>query len=388
MMAIWSQLTESWAGVYLQVAATILVFALGFPLIVEQISISEDLRRIVHRHNRMAEWLLPLLFALATLITLCFVWFLHPVAIDFAKQDQAVLNNASNPNNNLIASLFITLIVLTPAIILRVFQVSYRRNEILSSLKQKCDRHIEEGFLDHLALEDIQYLGELGKTRGEKIQVLEILEQLAYKMQTCAYYQGRGLENIIKAIEFTLQKDTDSDSFARGVLILQHIIENISKSKFDSSYDVGLVLKTLGRLGVIAFTIDSERSARKIVETIQFISRTPDGGFLEAALALFELGVTALEHGQFLVAVEALNKLEAMTCQKEPVNVVNSSTYLGLVAHFWARGDSARQRALSGLKGIKFSPSRSKCLKSAQQSFFGTARFTTADLLSKMIAEL
>jgi hypothetical protein len=260
---------------------------------------------------------------------------------------------------------------------------------LLRNLKRKCERRIlRDGTPDEEVLDDIRYLGEQGKAGIEKTQVLEILEQLAFFAQTHEHYQGNGLEDIIKAIEFTLQKNTDDDSFVRGGEALQNIVEKMPKSILDSSSDVWSIIRTLGRLGIVAFTMNSERSARKIVETIHFISRAPDGAFIEATLSLSDLGVAALEHGQFLIAVEALNKLEAMTCQREPADAANSAAYLGLVAHFWSKGGSARRRALSGLKGIKFSPSRSKCLKSAQQSFYGTARFTTADLLSKMTAKL
>jgi len=53
-----SYLTESWAGVYLQIAVTVLVFAFGIPLIVEQISLSDDLRQIIHRHRSPTIWFL------------------------------------------------------------------------------------------------------------------------------------------------------------------------------------------------------------------------------------------------------------------------------------------------------------------------------------------
>jgi hypothetical protein len=256
-------------------------------------------------------------------------------------------------------------------------------------LTQKCNQHIRSsGFPDVQVLYDIQYFGGQGNSSGEKMQVLEIFERLAYKVQSQEGYHGNGLEDIIQVIELTIQKDTDAVSFVQGISTLKHILDYEPKSSVDSSTDTGTVLRALQRLGTIAITMDSERPTRKILETVESISRSPNDAFSEAALALFELGAASLEYGRFLVAVETLSRFEAMICRKEPVNAANSAAYLGLVAHFWARGGSARQRALSGLKGIKFSPSRPKCLKSAQQSFYGTARFTTADLLSKMIAEL
>ena len=120
----------------------------------------------------------------------------------------------------------------------------------------------------------------------------------------------------------------------------------------------------------------------------RILSRAPNGAFKWASLALSDLGITALEHKHFFVAAAALNKLEAITHPKERLDATTSPAYLGLIAHFWVREGSARQRALSGLKGVRFRPSRWKCLISAQEFFYRTARFNTADLLSEMIAAL
>jgi hypothetical protein len=382
-------LDQGWPLAYVQVAVTILLFGVGIPSLVLQTIASEDLRGIVRRHSRFLKWgyISIIVVMLITLVSVGIIVHCDTLGLSFLAVFRSIINALRLIFNiNQLADVIITLIT---AGLVGGWSLRYRRDSLLNNLKGKCEKHIRrDGIPDEQVLEDIRYLGEQGKARGEKTRVLEILEQLAYKVQADKHYQGKGLEDIIKAIEFTVQKDADVDSFTRGVLTLKHIVEKMPKSELDSSSDVGLVLRALQRLGAIVFTIDNEQSARKITEAIQFVSRAPDGAFSEAALALSELGVAALENGRFLVAVETLSKLEAMTSRKEPVDAANSSAYLGLIAHFWAREGSARQRALSSLKNVKFTPSRSKCLRGAQESFFRTARFTTADLLSKMIAAL
>jgi hypothetical protein len=263
----------------------------------------------------------------------------------------------------------------------------HRRDKMLNLLKRNCERRIWwKGIPDDQVIEDIRYLGEQGKTRGEKIQALEILEKLTAKVQAHKRYQGNGLEGIIEAIESIIRPETDADSFMKGIFILKSIAEKSQNSEHKSLADRDWVLRALQRLGNISCAMDNKQPARIILDAIEFVSRAPNSAFAEATLGLFDLGIAALEYDNFLIAAAALNKLEAMTWPKEPLDAAHSSAYLGLIAHFWVREGSGRQRALSGLKGVRFRPSRRKCLISAQEFFYRTARFNTADLLSKMIA--
>jgi hypothetical protein len=375
---------QGWPLAYFQVAVSILIFGVGLPSLVLQAIVPEDLREVVYRHFRLLRWSYFLFIPLMTLIVMIFVWIIHPC-------DNTQLIHPGFWSKYNLSGLDEIIITFSVSLLLLGWwlQVLYRRDRLINQLMERCKQRIQKKKnIEAQILDDIRYLGEKGKARGSKFRILEIFERLAYKVQSQEGYHGNELEDIIQVIEFTIQKDTDAVSFVQGISTLKHILDYEPKSSVDSSTDTGTALRALQRLGAIAITMDNERPTRKILETVESISRSPNGVFSEAALALFELGAASLEHGRFLVAVETLSRLEAMICRKEPVNAANSAAYLGLVAHFWSKGGSARRRALSGLKGIKFTPSRSKCLKSAQQSFYGTARFTTADLLSEMSAKL
>lgn len=90
------------------------------------------------------------------------------------------------------------------------WSLRYRTDSLLNNLKGKCERRIRNnGIPDEQILDDIRYLGEQGKSRWYKIRILEILEQLAYKIQAHKRYHGNGLEGVIQAIELALQKETD-----------------------------------------------------------------------------------------------------------------------------------------------------------------------------------
>lgn len=365
-------LTESWAGAYLQVAATILVFALSIPYVVEQISVPDDLRSIIRRYRNPTRWL-GLFLLLATLVTLCFIWWLHPTESGWI--------------NNLTASILMTLIVVTPFLLLWLLRASYRKDRILDHLNRKCNRRIRrEGRPDEVVVDDILFLGERGKTPSERVRVLKVLESIAREVQSNKQYVGSGLEDIVRTIELILQKDENVYSFTEGIMILARILENTPRNQSHSSPDAGSVLRTLARLGGIASTMTNERPARKIMEAVAAASVQSMSVFSEASLAFLEIGRVALDKGYFLVAAEALNKLETMTWARQPLDGKSGTAYLGLVAHFWCNGGSARRRAMISLKGVKFISSRRRCLKEAQEIHFKAARWDTAEALAAMTA--
>jgi hypothetical protein len=378
---------SGWPLAYFQVAVSILIFGIGLPSLVLQAFVPDDIREVVRHHFWLLRWGYIFYIPLMMLVVMFFVWIIHPCdanpqlrfltgflagigfKYDFSQWDEVIIT--------------LSVVGLSSVWFLQVW---YRRDKLLNSLKGKCERRIRrDGFLDEQVLDDIRYLGEQGKTRGFKIRILEIFERLAFKVQAQERYQGSELEDIVRAIELSLQKDTDAASFTQGILTLKHILEREPTSRVDSSADVGAILRAVQRLGDVAITMDNERPARMILETVEFVSRSPDGAYSKSTLALYELGTAALANGHFLIAVETLDKLDTMIHRIEPVDAVHSSAYLGLIAHFWARKGSARKHALSSLRSIKFSPSRTKCLISAQRFYFRTARFTTADILSKMM---
>jgi hypothetical protein len=367
-----SDALATWIGVYLQVSISFLVFWVGVPALSQALA-PDDIRRIVNRRRTITVNSIifggPVIYAL---ISILFVW------IKYA-------NNQILDVAQWILDVAITATILGCSLLFILLK-AYQKDALLARLKKDCIRRIKSnGYPEDQAIEDIRDLGEQGDTRGEKIQVLEIFDGIVAKVQAHPSYDGRRLEKITEAIEFALQTETEVDSFVRGVHILKSIISNSQKLKLDSA-DRGRALRALQRLGAIACVMDNERPVRTVLDAVEFVGQ--NGTFSEATLVAFELGVASLKHGKFLVAVQALNKLETLTSAKEPLDAKNAAAYLGLVAHFWARGGSARQRAFAGLKGMKLKPTRQSCLKGAQKIHYRATRFETADLLTKMAVAL
>ena len=110
-----------------------------------------------------------------------------------------------------------------------------------------------------------------------------------------------------------------------------------------------------------------------------------------ASERLFGIGRSALMGGKhFLVAVAALSKLEALAEKRTPLRGEVAADLLGLLAHFWASGTTARKHARSVLgrtEGL-CDPSLLDCIQKAVEHQYRTAKFDTADKLEKMLKDL
>jgi hypothetical protein len=386
-------LSEAWAVAYFLAAVSILIFGLGFPALI-QVFIPEDMRSIVKRHQLCKHfyfYLIALIIFINTVVAMIFIWILHPNCnaghLDYIASRFKTLLTIYGINN--INRCYAGGILITLAIIVLLYvwylQLSYLKGNIIIRLKNKCMWRIWwNGRINPEIISDIQYLGEHGKSAGEKIQVLNVLESIAKRVQDHKRYQGSELEEIIKAFEFIMKKDPDVDSFIEGIEVLKRIVGNIIRLNLGSSADAGLLLRTFQRLGSVAFAWDDVRPARKMLEAVDFFGRNIPGAFPMVALILLELGKEALARSRFLVAGEALSQLEAITWPRQPLDSQNAAAYLGLIAHFWSKEGSARQKAESSLDGVVFSRPRD-CIREARIIHFNATRFDTADKLAQML---
>lgn len=374
----------SWVGTYFQVAVSILIFGIGLPSLVMQAIVKHDIRRIVHRNWGVFKWGSVLILVFMA-IALAFVWLVHPCATPQPNVIAESLAKYGLVIDSWFASWIITFAIFALGMAWLI-QVYHRRDRVLKLLKRKCRRHIaREATPNGVALEDIQYLGEQSETRSEKTQILSIFDELLTQLQDHKRYSSNGLESVISSLEVVLQKEDDVESFIRGIGILRRTVETLRARGFPSAPDVGFVLRALRRLGITALSVDNERPTRHVLDAIVLTSQKPHGVFLSASIAVFELGAAALQQEKFPIATETLSKLEAMTWPRQPLKVSDAIAYLGLIAHFWSRGGSARQVAEHSLEDVEFAPSLEECLGGARQVHWEAARFDTADKLTDMI---
>ena len=90
------------------------------------------------------------------------------------------------------------------------------------------------------------------------------------------------------------------------------------------------------------------------------------------------------------MAIAALSKLEALAERRVPLEGEVAADLLGLLAHFWDGGRTARRHAGLVLERMAalFEPSLRDCIEAAIEHQYRTAKFDTADQLYKMLEGL
>ena len=378
------QLTETWAATYLQVIATMLVFALGIPALIVQVIVREDLRRIIHRRLMIFYRVVFLLSVLIAVVCASFVWFLHPCPGSHISDQQ-----------HLVAAIVVTMALFLPIVSWLIFSRECLRDTAIHRLKGESTRTIHSsGTLAEKPLTDLIRLGEQGDAGLEKMQVLEALNYLAAQVQGWESYEGDELEQLVQGIETILVgggQRGSIDNFRLAAGILGRIVARSQERRLIAAPDMGITLRTLGRLGVGALDLEFERATLAYLEPIASSAEGEEGAFQSASQRLFEIGTSALETKRFLIAVAALNKLETLAEYRVPLSGEISADLLGLLAHFWTADSKAArghaQRILSRTEAF-FSPSLQDSLRSAIEHQIRTTQFDTADKLIIMLDEL
>jgi len=377
------QLTESWAGTYLQVLATLLVFALGIPALLLQVIVPEDLRRLIHRRLRRLRWSVSVISFLIVIVAAGLIWVLHPCPNSYIPGWQ-----------HLAAAVAMTAILVVTIVFWLISSRICRRDTVIRDLERDSTKMAcRSGMLAERPLADLIYLGEQGDAGLEKTQALEALDRLAAQVQSVNAYAGDGLEQLVQGIEAILMGGGQRGSvgnFRLAAGIQGRIMVRLQELGLTASPDMSITLRTLGRLGVAALHLESEPIAVAFLETVASSDDGQDGAFQAASQRLFEIGTSALETKRFLIAVAALNKLEALAERRLPLTGEISADLLGLLAHFWTAGKAARGHARSVLSRTEasFSPSLRDCLRSAIKHQIRTTEFDTADKLEIMLAKL
>jgi hypothetical protein len=364
------QLTETWGAAYLQILIALLVFAFGVPALILQVTLPEDVRRIIFGRRRMASWLIIMIWL--GLFCLAFVWLLHPCP-----------NGSSSDWQNILAGAIVTVTI--------ALAIGFWWRNLYTSARERIARDLEDsliktfrrrGFLEENTLSDLIYLGVHGDPGIEKRLVLEAIDHLAEKVQQSEKYEGDELEDVIRDLETTLtskDKPGSDRNFSLACTILTCVRNRLEDRGWSSHPDAQLVQSTLGGLGVAAVETKAQSTALAFLEAVASDRDT-----------LFEMGLVALRAERFHIATAALNKLEALAEFSLPLTADRTVNLLGLLAHFWNSGISTRRRAESFLARLKdsFSPSLQECVEKSLEYHYGIARYDTADKLAKMLQDI
>jgi tetratricopeptide (TPR) repeat protein len=231
-------------------------------------------------------------------------------------------------------------------------------------------------------LGDLVYLGEQGNSGDEKGLVLKAINDLAMYMQGADCYQGGELEDLVKGFDIILtgsDKPGNDRNFRTACIILTDIRKRAKGKRMTTFSDAVQAIKALGRLGVKAIGREFEATA------LEFLEAVSNGSDI-----LFEMGMEALQVKKYLMAIAALNKLEALTDRELPFSFDKTAHLLGLLAHFWDLNGSARLQAQMRISRnrAKFRPALADHLQNAINYHNSMANYETVDALDRMNADI
>lgn len=378
MILLPPQFTEAWGGAYIQVAIVLLIFALGIPSLIFQITAPEYIKQLTHRYLLRIHWPFLVIAIIFWGCALSFVWCLHPCN-----------NGVCNPKDNWIASG-----VLTGSLsILVLLSYLYIRKSSRESICQHLENRIKKGFKKYIVLDapklkdiisDFITLGEKGEPGPEKELVISAFNRISKNIQDNTIYDGSQLEPLLRDINKIIinkEKHGNENNFILMFNSLYEILDRILNLETTYKSDSRLSLINIENIAASGVELKYE----SVVQTI--ISRSaPD------SLDLFShIGRAAIQYENYLIALVTLNKLESLVLGRGSIPRDKICAYcLGLLAHFWCAGASARRRARLFLDSNRsnFSPGLYECVRFSINYHYNFARFETADKLIIMRDEL
>lgn len=366
------KLSQEWAAVYFHVAVVLLTFGLGVPALLIDLTVEEELRHVLHRRLRLGRW--AGLTGIFVVIVLFFVWIAHPGD-----------GESTDPFISLLGSLIISALVVVTCFSWWFLMVTYRRGQMVKRLRQRLMQTVRKaGRPEESSLDDLAYLGEHGAAGLEKVQVLDVLDEVVIAIIRHPSYRGYSLEQVVLCVESTVHASRmgNNADYARAAEILRSILVNLKQQTRMNSPDIEVAMRAVWRLGLSAARQRVEGPLLSLIETASWVGRhgRPD----LASRSLFGLGAEALSTKDFVAAEAALISLESTTSEVMEASSEITRNLIGLLARFSAAGTSANQRSkiYLGAETTVFKPSFSKCREAAVAYFASSGDYTTADMVT------
>ncbi|HEX5688515.1 MAG TPA: hypothetical protein VFX76_00845 [Roseiflexaceae bacterium] len=382
---------------------SLLLFLIGVPALVIQ-SIAPEVRNVIFKRWRrlLLETGLPVAVALSV--------FIAGLMRHMFWDDQAAIHLGGNlvvplPDGGSWTWTIVLLVMIATATY-TAMRIPYRygrREQIIQSLQRETFR---DGVLVESSLEELIALGRQSEAGEDKELVLSALYNLARQMYAVPGYKGDRLETLILGLTHILTSSSqpgNGQNFDTAAQILLHI----TKSAKLPAADVLAAIHTLGELGqgvlLHVGPLNLRPTAMKYVQALgSTVNRHPDNA-TDVSQALFEIGVVAVRQGQMLIAMASMSDLltlaqfrrsprgrRAGDGQAQVLPEELSSDVLGLIAHFWVAGATAREYAETKLRevgGLLHQPLED-ALEAARQHCARTTKFQVADNLTKLIEDL
>ncbi|HET6852071.1 MAG TPA: hypothetical protein VFH46_07090 [Pyrinomonadaceae bacterium] len=409
--------TEQWATTYLQVLFESFLFALGVPTAMYSLIVDEDIKRVAQTRVKARRYFVvtTLLYVAAFII----VWFLHPEPPrpDMTTRQQTTASSETREGKNvraaspevsagepeeappsrgftpIVKSIFAAFTVTFLPFVVLITGVTlnsqFKREKVVQRLADELLKNLDaKSSIDTIALKDLSYLGEHGRAGDEKEMVLNVIDNLADKLQAKVRteglaYNGYELESLIRHIPPMLDNSSrpgSDQNYLRAVEVLSNIWRWLSIRKGTS--DAGATLQALKVLALRSVDSMTEETSLAYLE----IAAECDSHIV------FDMGEVAINARKYRLVVGALSKLESMASSAVTDNDLGRETkanLLGIAAHLATDGPSGARRAEKALHYNQelFKPSLREALVDAFDYQYSAGRFDIADKINLLITE-
>lgn len=397
---------HNWVDSYLDFVNAILLFGVGFPVVLSQILIDNDIRSVVEKRSRYRFWI-GLLISMLVVINLIFVWI--PYEADDPSDAHYLI-----PNILLTVSIIITV---TFWFILRV----YTFKVTLQRLKKFALRSLgKSGLIDQSILDDMVYLS-MSNQSDYKGQILTALGEVCAVIQQQSYYDGSQLESPLRSVRTILASEKDKNDLELGYKILRDLHHNIAnlttngrKSKriviewvylsgglskwilnllkqivrthtpFENKgEDQKLILESYQVIAEQAIEFDYPEITIQIINEIQNLTEKDRGK--KAFDVCFYISFYALKKKDFAIAKRLVKLLSGMN-QRSIQQNDSSSMFLGSVANYWVINQATADEMVQTLCYARYDPNLTACCDFAIMIHRSNGNLETANNLMEMMA--
>lgn len=245
-------------------------------------------------------------------------------------------------------------------------------------------------------LEDLIELGEQSAPGENKEWVLKALGKLVAQVTKHPRYQGDSLEGLTTKLVDILTSAAQpgaARNFGTAADILRHSVTTASAQP--SAVDLMYTIRALGHLGRAALDHVSsnlviEHILLDCVGALGLAANLDPSATNQASEELFKLGALLLEREQEFVAVSALDALLNLVWENAPAQGELVHDTLGLAAHFWTHGATAKEYVGGKLATLRpyLALDLQEALQEARAHCTTTMYFQAADHLQQVMKEL
>lgn len=370
----------NYINLIVEISVTVYVFLLGLPILVNQILLPEDLRRISKENYTVAEnWKLASLTILLGGIVVVALYASN-IGQDYVPPSDFLhlVHQIFTYGNLLITFLFFCVLILTLLFLFdNLIKSQGYRGKIVDYIKKKIIKHYRKtGHIDPSYLSDLEYMGLYSKSGVETRNIIVALEDLLENMNESGkmIFDSYGLIAIIDTLCNSVANSIEPGSRSNMIDVLNIYKGVLMELSLYTDNENQLIQGNTTRKIKDCTTKIAKHSLKKdftdmmplVLNVLTLIPRSSD--------KLFDIGLMAFEKEQYPIATNVLAEI----MDRDNQDYLTMNNYLGLIAHFYFAGDSARQCAEKSLANNRVQFTESD-FKAAQEYHYVMSNFNTAD---------